>query len=94
MFTRDVSGFQSTDGRQLDAHILLINIETKEVRDVSGNKPDGTNDLYPRISPDGAKIIFMNVSNDGTGKKSIWIMNKTGSERKILVEDSEMPCWQ
>lgn len=94
LFTRDVSGFQSAEGRQLDAHIFLIDLATLDVTDVSGNKPAGTNDLQPRISPDGAKIIFINASNDGTGKKSVWIMNKDGSERQLVIEDAEMPCWK
>lgn len=94
LFTRDISGFQSADGRQLDAHIFLIDIATQAIIDISQNKPNGTNDLHPRISPDGAKIIFVNTSNDGTGKKSIWIMNKDGSQREMIIADGEMPSWQ
>lgn len=94
MYTRDASGYESADGRQLNAHIYIKNIESGELTDISRNKPDGTNDLQPRFSPDGAKIIFVNAPNDGTGKKSIWIMNKDGTERKLLFEDAEMPHWQ
>ncbi len=94
MFTHDLSGFESEDGRQLDAHIFTINIETGELVDVSGEKPDGTNDLQPRFSPDGASIVFTNASNDGTGKKSIWVIKRDGLVRQLLIEDAEMPHWQ
>jgi TolB protein len=94
LFTRDASGFESPDGRQLDARIFIININTQELTDVSDDKPDGTNDLQPRYSPDGAKIIFVNASNDGTGNKSIWIMDRDGSNRQLLFENAEMPHWQ
>ncbi|MBL6448093.1 PD40 domain-containing protein [Fulvivirga sp. 29W222] len=94
MYTRDVSGYESSTGRQLDARIFIKDIESLDVIEVSGGKPNGTNDLQPRFSPDGAKIIFVNASNDGSGKKSIWIMNKDGSDRQLLIEDAEMPHWQ
>ncbi|ELR71917.1 hypothetical protein C900_02156 [Fulvivirga imtechensis AK7] len=94
MYTRDVSGYESATGRQLDTRIFIKDIETLDVTEVSGGKPNGTNDLQPRFSPDGAKIIFVNASNDGSGKKSVWIMNKNGSERQLLMEDAEMPHWQ
>lgn len=94
MFTRDVSGYESETGRQLDARIFIMDIQTLDITEISGGKVNGTNDLQPRFSPDGAKIIFMNASNDGTGKRSVWIMNKDGSERRLLLEDAEMPHWQ
>jgi TolB protein len=94
MYTRDVLGYESADGRQLDAHIFIMNIDTRIVTDVSIEKIDGTNDLQPRFSPDGSKIIFTNASNDGTGLKSIWIMDRNGSNRSKLHEDGEMPHWK
>jgi len=94
IYTQDVSGYESEDGRQLDARIFIINIATLVVTDVSGNKTNGTNDLQPRFSPDGAKIIFTNVSNDGTGLKSVWIMDRDGANREKLFDDAEMPHWK
>ncbi len=94
LFTRDVSGFESENGRQLDARIFIINIVTFNLKELSGDKPTGTNDLQPSFSPDGSRIIFTNASNDGTGVKSIWIMDKDGSNRKKVVDNAEMPNWQ
>ncbi|MGB3586928.1 MAG: carboxypeptidase regulatory-like domain-containing protein, partial [Tunicatimonas sp.] len=81
LYTHDVAGFESTTGRQLDAHIFRYHIETQETVEVSLNKPSGTNDLHPRLSPNGAHIIFENTSNEPGAAKSIWIMNSEGDER-------------
>ncbi|WMN11010.1 carboxypeptidase-like regulatory domain-containing protein [Marivirga salinae] len=94
IFTRDQSGYESATGRQLDARIFNINIETLEITDLSDGKTDGTNDLQPRFSPDGAKIIFVNVANDGSGFKSVWIMDTDGKNREKLFENAEMPNWE
>jgi TolB protein len=94
LFTRDASGYESEDGRQLDSRIFVLDIESGQITDLSGNKTDGTNDLQPRFSPDGSTIIFVNASNDGTGKKSIWIMDKDGGNRQLLFDDAEMPNWK
>ncbi len=94
LFTRDVSGFESEEGRQLNAHILILNLDTQTTSDVSISKPAGTNDLQPRFSPDGAKIIFVNAANDGSGSKSIWIMDRNGTNRQKLFDNAEMPYWQ
>ncbi len=94
MYTRDVSGFESEDGRQLDSRIYLLNLDTMETTDLSINKPDGTNDLQPRFSPFGTEIIFMNVMNDGSGTKTVYSVDLNGSERTILFENAEMPYWK
>lgn len=94
IFTNDRSGFEAENGRQLDARIYKIDINTKEIIDLSTGKTNGTNDLQPRFSPDGAKIIFVNVANDGSGFKSVWIMDTNGKNREKLFENAEMPNWK
>ncbi|MCF6353020.1 MAG: carboxypeptidase-like regulatory domain-containing protein [Cyclobacteriaceae bacterium] len=94
MYTRDVSGFDSADGRQLDAHIFILDLLTMQTIDVSGSKPAGTNDLQPHFSPFGSQIIFANVLNDGSGIKSVYIMDVDGANRKLLFENAEMPNWK
>lgn len=94
LYTHDVSGFESVDGRQLDAHIFTKNLTNNFTQDLSQNKPDGTNDLDARFSPDGSKIIFTNTNNDGISPKNIWIMDTDGENRELLFENAEMPEWK
>ncbi len=94
VFTRDVSGYEVPSGRQLDSHIFIMNIDGSDTTDVSVNKSGGTNDLHPRYSPDGAKIIFENVQNDGSRSKDIWIMDVDGNSRQKIISNGEMPDWK
>lgn len=94
LYTHDVSEFEAADGRQLDARIFLRNIVTGAEIDLSENKPAGTNDLDPRFSPDGSKVIFTNTNNDGISVKNILIMTLDGEGRTLIFEDSEMPDWR
>lgn len=94
LFTRDVSGYSSGTNRQLDAHIFEIDINTLVTRDLSVNKPNGTNDTQPRYSPNGAYIVFENASNVTGSEKSLWIMNLDGGERTEKFKNAEMPDWR
>lgn len=94
LYTHDVSGYQAADGRQLEASVFIKNINNQVTSNLSINKPAGTNDLDPRYSPDGAKVIFVNTNNDGISQKNIWTMNLDGSDRTLLFENAEMPDWR
>ncbi|MCB9058500.1 MAG: PD40 domain-containing protein [Calditrichae bacterium] len=94
LFTHDVSGYEVTSGRQLDSHIIILSTDSSDTTDVSQNKPDGSNDSFPRWSPDGAKIIFCSAPNYDDSKRSIWVMNSDGSDRKKLIESGLMPDWR
>jgi TolB protein len=94
IYTRDISGYSSATGRQLDAHIFIIDIDSGVIQDISQNKPSGTNDTNPRFSPDGASVIFENASNVAGSQKSIWMMNINGGGRKKLFDKAEMPDWR
>jgi TolB protein len=93
MYTRDIEGFNSVDGRQLNAHIFTISIDGADITDLSEGKEPGTNDLLPRYSPDGAWIIFVNENNTGLGPKNIWVMDSEGGSRNPIVEDANTPFW-
>ncbi len=94
LFSHDLSGFESADGRKLNAHIFIKNLTTNTTIDLSLEKPEGTNDLDPRFSPDGSKVIFVNTNNDGISTRSIWTVDLTGEDRELLFEDAEMPEWK
>ncbi len=94
LYTMDVSGFESPDGRQIDSRIFIKNLSTQSVLDISTEKPAGTNDLDARFAPDGASIIFVNTNNDGISPRSIWKVDLDGENRTLLFEEAEMPEWK
>lgn len=94
LFTRDVSGYSSGTNRQLDAHIFMIDINSMVITDLSGSKPDGTNDTNPRFSPNGASIVFENASNVPGSEKSLWVMGTSGEGRTQILNNAEMPDWR
>jgi TolB protein len=103
LYTRDVAGFDSPTGRQLDAHVFTQLLNGTGVVDVtaanSGSstnspKPVGTNDLNPRYSPDGYSIIFVNQVNDNLSPGDIWTMETTGLARAKQFTNAALPDWK
>ncbi|MBL1215042.1 MAG: hypothetical protein HND52_16890 [Ignavibacteriae bacterium] len=94
IFTHDVSGYESADGRQLDAHVFIIHVDSTEAVDISVNKPDGTNDLYPRFSSDGTQILFVHTSNIPNSNKEIWRMDRDGNNRERIIKTGTTPDWK
>jgi len=100
VYTHDVSGYQDGNYRQLDSHIFIYNLMDNTVRDISteSEKPNGTNDLDPRFSPNNAQIIFTNTSNDGISQRNVEMIdiNNSGTdlERTSLFSNAEMPDYE
>ncbi|GAB4328292.1 MAG: hypothetical protein Kow0037_02490 [Calditrichia bacterium] len=94
IFSYDVSGIETGDNRQLDTHIIILDIASGDTVDISQNKPEGTNDSNPRFSPDGSKVIFCNYPNNEPDSRSIWIMNLSGANRKKIISRGTMPDWE
>jgi len=95
LYTKDVSGFQSPDYRQLDTNIFVYNLLTNTSTMLSVSKPAGTNDLDVRYSPNEAEIIFMNTSNDGVSINNIQKYNlSTNNSRVTLFSNGFMPDWK
>jgi hypothetical protein len=94
LFTHDISGYQSSDYRQLNTHIFIYNFAAAISTDMSLYKEDGTNDLDPRYAPNEAKIIFVNTSNDGVSVKQVWMMDMDGDNRDLLFDNAYMPDWE
>ncbi len=94
VYTHDISGFEATDGRQLDARIFLMNLDNQSITDLSFDKPAGYNELDPRFSPDGAWIVFTQVPNDGSAPPTVWKMDLQGENRTLLFENAAMPDWR
>jgi Tol biopolymer transport system component len=96
VYTYDISGYENVDGRQLNTHIFVYDFATAIATDISDTSIiAGTNDLDPRFSPNEAKIIFVNTSNDGISTKSVYTMDtSTGNNRNKLFDDVAMPDWE
>ncbi len=94
LFTRDVSGLETLDGRQLDTRVFLLNLSTSDITDLSLNKEDGTNDMNPRISSDGAYVILNNVRNNESAQPEIIIMDLMGLQRKSIATGGIMADWK
>jgi hypothetical protein len=98
LYARDVSGFESEDYRQLNSQLFVYNINTQEALNISDNKPDGTNDLDPRFSPNEAEVIFVNTSNDGISQNNIYTVEinpgSVDENRTLLYENAFMPDWE
>jgi hypothetical protein len=95
IFTRDVSGFESGDYRQLDSRIFMHNFTTNITSELTTQRPSGTNDLDVRFSPNEADIIFVNTSNDGLSARNVvkYSIGATNS-RAILYTNATMPDWK
>ena len=93
LFTHDVSGNQTLDGRMLDSRIFRLNLDSKNTTDLSINKSIGTNDLNPTYSPTGDKILFTNVVNDNSHAPSIWMMDVDGESREKIIDNARLPSW-
>ncbi|MCA9199278.1 MAG: PD40 domain-containing protein [Planctomycetales bacterium] len=54
----------------------------------------GIHELYPQVSPDGSQICFLvDTHQDGKVSRSLWLMNRDGSERKQIAEQARHPTW-
>lgn len=94
LYTHDVDGLETLDGRQLNSHVFLKNLTTGATIDLSVEKPAGFNDLDARFSPNGALVIFVQTDNVPNSQKDIYMMNLEGEFRTKLFENAEMPDWR
>jgi len=98
IYTKDVSGFQGANYRQLDTRVFQYNLSSKVVAEIVSGKPSGTLDLDARYSPNEAELIFTNTSNDGLSVKNIIrytpSSDSSGALRTILFANASMPDWE
>ena len=102
LYTRDVAGFNDANGRQLDSHIFAQRIDGSSTVDITagtgsgnpGSKATGTNDIMPRYSPDGFRMIFVNRTNDNLSPPEIWAADLDGRNRAKLFSNGFLPDWK
>ena len=95
IFTRDITGFESFDYRQLDTRIFQYDFITDLITENNVQKPAGFIDTDVRYSPTEAELIFMSTANDGISQKNIlkYTIGVTGSRMEIF-ENAIMPDWK
>lgn len=94
MYSYDVSQFENSSGRQLDAKVYIYDIATGEDENVSDLKLAGTNDIYPRYSPNGAWVIMVNTDNSGMGIEYIYGGQLSLNTRYEWIIDGTTPDWR
>jgi len=95
LYCQDVSGFESSEYRQLDSHLFIYDFSDSSSLDISIEKPAGTNDLDARFSPNEASVIFVNTSNDGISQKNIQTMSILEiANRDDLIQNASMADWE
>lgn len=94
LYTKDISNFQSSNFRRLDNRVFKYSFITLTETEIASSKPAGTNDLDPRFSPNEAKIIFVNTSNDGISENKIFISASSGGTREEVFQGAIMPDWE
>ncbi len=102
VYTRDIDAFNDGNGRQLNAHIFTQNLDGSGQVDVSSGsggtanstKPAGFNDILPHYSPNGAQLIFVQVSNVAQSVPEIFTADLNGRNRVRLFEKATMPDWK
>lgn len=98
IFTRDVSGFEDANYRQLDTRVFQAVLNTGVITEISAEKTVGTVDLDVRYAPNEAELILMNTSNDGLSIKNIIkytpANNNVGASRIVLFSNASMPDWE
>lgn len=86
MYTQDLSGYENINNRQLNSNIIIRTISNfSDSTNLSTSKTAGTNDLYPRFSRDGSKVIFSNVINTDAKEAEIWIIDIDGHSRQRVT---------
>jgi TolB protein len=87
LYSWDTTGHEESSGRSLEHHIYILNLTSNTKIDISsGLKPDGSNDLHPIFTPDGNKILFINMQND-SDNFALYIMNLDGTGRTKIRDN-------
>lgn len=95
IYTRDITGFESFDYRQLDSRIFQYDFNTNLSIALDVQKPAGYNDSDVRYSPTEAELLFMSTPNDGLSPKNSYKYSiGTTSSRVQLYENAIMPDWK
>lgn len=61
---------------------------------VNLTKTPDVDEVYPKVSPDGTKIVFCADEGKGEEKvRNLYVMDLDGSKRMKIADNSREPCW-
>ncbi|MHC4176353.1 MAG: TolB family protein, partial [Planctomycetota bacterium] len=64
-------------------------------RRVNFTRTPDVHEVYPHVSPDGAKVCFVCDEGEGASKKrNVYYMNMDGTGRKLVAENARQACWK
>lgn len=99
LFTRDSTGIENTEYRQLDSRIYEYDLTALTTTEIETSKEAGTNDLDPKYAPDDGSIIFVNTSNDGISERRVFrtisgAQTPISDQKEALFDNAFMPSWE
>ena len=83
--------YRPTNGKR-NWEIFIRNADGSDPVNLT-NTPD-VDEMYPHVSPDGAKICF--VTDEGRGRnrvRHVYYMNLDGTNRVHVAANAREPCW-
>ncbi len=73
--------------------LFMMNADGTGVKNLT-NSPD-VNELYPHVSPDGTKVVFVVDEGEGDAAfRSIYYMNMDGTGRTLVAKHAREACWR
>lgn len=95
LYTRDISGSENAQYRQLNTSIFEYNLVSGVATQLDMDKPAGSLDLDARYAPNDGAIIFMNTSNDGISPRNLYrVVFDAELNRELIFNDAYMPDWE
>ncbi len=87
----------SPDGKEIvfmsdrdgNHEIYVMNIDGSNPRRLTNNE---VRDSTPTWSPDGSQILFTSSEPDGE-ERNLYLMNRDGTELRMLIENAGAPAW-
>ncbi len=77
-----------------DGNWELFMVNADGSRPVNLTRTPKVNELYPHVSPDGAKICFVaDEEQGGTKVRNVYTMNMDGTGRTLVAGNAREPCW-
>lgn len=97
LYTRDVSGTQNNQYRQLDTRIFEYDLVSGTAVEIDTRKPAGFNTLDAKYAPNGGSVIYTYTSNDGISERSIrrkQLDTEEFFESEVVFTNASMPDWE